>query len=415
MMQYGLIGAKLSHSYSPELHAAFADYDYQLCELTEAEIHAFFQKKDFQGINVTIPYKTTVLPYLYEVDDNALAIGAVNTIVNRDGKLYGYNTDFFGLTKLIHRIGVSLAGKTVLVLGSGGTSRTACTVAIAEGAKEVQVVGRTARRGVITYEDAYERFSHADYIINTTPVGMYPNECATPIDLSRFPRLAGVVDAIYNPLCTELVLAARERGIPAEGGLYMLVAQAAEACRLFTGKTYSTTEIEQVYQRLLQEKENIYLIGMPGSGKSTVGKLLAEELDFPFFDTDQEILFQSGVNNISTIFATQGEAAFRDMESRVVSMLASGVRGAVIATGGGAILRAENVRAMHRSGRVYFLDRPLAEILPTADRPLANDREAIAKRYKERYQIYCSAAHVRIPVCGDAATVAESVRKDFIR
>ena len=413
MMEYGLIGEKLSHSYSPELHAAFADYDYQLRELAFEDVHAFFQKKDFMGLNVTIPYKTHVLSYLYDVEDKALAIGAVNTIVNRKGKLYGYNTDFFGLTELIHRVGVPLAGKTVLVLGSGGTSCTACAVAIAEGAKEVQVVGRTARRVIITYEDAYERFSHADYIINTTPVGMYPNEGATPIDLSRFPNLAGVVDAIYNPLRTELVLAAQERGIPAEGGLYMLVAQAAEASRLFTGKPVSPEKIEAVYQAMLREKENIYLVGMPGSGKSTVGKLLAEELDRPFFDTDQEILCQSGAKDIPTIFATEGETAFRDMESRAVATLASGVRGAVIATGGGAILRAENVRAMHRSGRVYFLDRPLADILPTADRPLSSDREALEKRYKERYHIYCAAAHVRIPVCGDATAAAEAVGKDF--
>ena len=415
MMQYGLIGVKLSHSYSPELHAAFADYDYQLCELAEEALPAYLTARAFDGINVTIPYKTAVLPYLDAIDQTARTIGAVNTIVKRDGRLYGYNTDYFGLSSLIHRIGVPLAGKTVLVLGSGGTSKTACAVAQGEGAARVQVVGRTARDGILSYAEAYETLSHAEYIINTTPVGMYPSEDAIPIDLSRFPNLAGLVDVIYNPLRTELVLAARERGVPAEGGLYMLVAQAAEASRLFTGKPVSLEKIEAVYQALLRSKENIYLIGMPGSGKSTVGKLLAEELDVPYFDTDQEILFQSGAKDISTIFATQGEDAFRDMETRVLATLASGVRGAVIATGGGAILRPENVRAMHRSGRVYFLDRPLADILPTADRPLSSDREALAQRYKERYQIYCTAAHVRIPVCGDASTVAESVRKDFIQ
>lgn len=414
-MNYGLIGGKLGHSYSPELHAAFADYDYQLCELAPGELFSFFQKKDFQGINVTIPYKTDVLPYLYDVDDTALAIGAVNTIVNRGGKLYGYNTDFFGLTELIHRIGVPLAGKTVLVLGSGGTACTACTVATAEGAKEVQVVGRTARRNIITYEDAYERFSHADYIINTTPVGMYPHEDAIPIDLDRFPKLQGVADAIYNPLRTELVLAAQRRGIPAEGGLYMLVAQAAAACRLFTDTQIPKEKIETVFQTLKRAKENIYLIGMPGSGKSTVGKLLADALARPFLDSDAEIVQRSEYPDIPTIFATKGEAVFRDMETRAICSLASTERGAVIATGGGAILRAENVRAMQRSGRVYFLDRPLADILPTEDRPTARDREALAARYRERYDLYCAASHVHVNVEGDAASVAETIRKDFTR
>lgn len=413
-MNYGLIGEKLSHSYSPELHAAFADYDYQLCELAERELLPFLKKRDFRGINVTIPYKTDVLPYLDDVDDTALAIGAVNTIVNRDGKLYGYNTDFFGLTRLIHRIGVPLAGKTVLVLGSGGTSRTACTVAIAEGAKEVQVVGRTARRNTITYEDAYERFAHADYIINTTPVGMYPNADAIPVDLDRFPKLQGVADAIYNPLRTELVLAARARGIPAEGGLYMLVAQAAAACKLFTGSEIPKEQMEAVFETLTRAKENIYLVGMPGSGKSTVGRLLAEQLSRPFFDTDAEILLQSDEENIPAIFAKKGEAAFRDLETRVLTALAGHERGAVIATGGGAVLRPENVRAMHRTGRVYFLDRPLADITPTADRPIARDRAALAARYEERYHIYCASAHVRIPVTGDAASVADTLRKDFL-
>ena len=414
-MKYGLIGSKLEHSYSPELHAAFGDYDYQLCELSAEELYPFFQKKDFQGINVTIPYKIDVLPYLYDVDDTALAIGAVNTVVNRNGELYGYNTDFFGLTSLIHRIGVPLAGKSVLVLGSGGTSCTACNVAIAEGAREVHVVGRTARRIVITYEDAYARYADAEYIINTTPVGMYPNEDACPIDLARFPKLEGLADAIYNPLRTELVLSARARGIPAEGGLYMLVAQAAEASRIFTGVPIADAKIDAVFAELERKKENIYLVGMPGSGKSTVGKLLAEALDRPFFDTDAELLLQSGEKDISTIFATKGEAAFRDLESRVVCGLAGTKRGAVIATGGGAVLRPENVRAMHRSGRVYFLDRPLDDIKPTSDRPVASDREALAARYKERYHLYLSSAHVHVPVMGDARSVAEEIRKDFTK
>ncbi len=412
-MKYGLIGERLGHSYSPEIHARLADYTYELCELPTEAVGPFMQAKEFSCINVTIPYKTTVIPYLDEIDEAAAAIGAVNTVKRVGDRLYGYNTDFAGLSDLIDRVGVPLAGRTVLILGSGGTAKTANAVCRARGASEIITVGRTAREGVVSYEEAYARYAHASYIINATPVGMYPYEDACPIDVTRFPHLAGLCDAIYNPLRTDLVQAARARGIPAEGGLYMLVAQAVHAVSIFTGKPVSREEAERVFCAVQQEKENIYLIGMPGSGKSTVGRALAAAMNRPFYDSDDEIVQADG-RDIPTIFAEEGEQAFRDLEAAAISRLSQGVRGAVIATGGGAILRAENLHRMRRGGRIYFLDRALEYIRPTSDRPLSSNEDALARRYRERYPLYCAAADVRVATDEDIAHSVENIRKDFL-
>lgn len=411
-MHYGCIAERLRHSFSPEIHAQLGDYRYELCELAPDAVGDFLMKGDFYGINVTIPYKETVIPYLSHIDGEAERIGAVNTIVNRDGKLYGYNTDFYGMRSLIERLGLSIGGKKVAVLGTGGTSRTAVAVAESMGASSVMRVSRTAKEGAIDYATLTRDHTDTRVIINTTPCGMFPNPDGAAVDVNAFPTLEGVVDAVYNPLRPTLVLDARRKGIPAEGGLYMLVAQAVRASELFLDKTYPTGVIERVYQKLIRQKENLVLIGMPASGKSTVGKLLGERLGREFVDMDECIVRTAG-KEISEIFAADGEQGFRDLESRVLREQIAQRNGLVIATGGGAILRDENVYALRRNGRLYFLDRPLDDLMPTEDRPLASSRTAIAQRYTERYGRYCAVADVRVPVSGSAAEVASEIEKEF--
>lgn len=409
-MEYGLIGEKLPHSFSKEIHEKLAGYDYQLKELTAAQLPAFLEKRDFKGINVTIPYKQAVIPYLDQLDDKARAIGAVNTIVNRDGRLYGYNTDYDGMVALIRHAGLSLEGKTVLILGTGGTSKTAMAVAADLGAASIQRVSRTGKEGAISYEEA-QRLP-VQILINTTPSGMYPNLDGQPMDLSRFGWLEGVLDAVYNPLRTRLVLQARDNGARAQSGLYMLVAQAAAACEHFLGEKLPEGTLRKVYRTVHGEKQNIVLTGMPGSGKSTVGRILAREMGREFVDTDTEVI-RLAKKPIPDIFAQRGEAYFRDLESQVIAELSQRT-GLVMATGGGAILRAENVRRLRQNGRIYFLDRPVEDIMPSDDRPLSRDREALEKRYAERYPRYVTAADTRIPVAGFADTVAKAIREEFV-
>ena len=409
-MEYGLIGEKLPHSFSKEIHEKLAGYDYQLKELTPAQLPGFLQKRDFKGINVTIPYKQTVIPYLDEIDQKAKAIGAVNTIVNRDGKLYGYNTDYDGMVALIRHAGLSLAGKSVLILGTGGTSKTAMAVATDLGASDVQRVSRTAKEDAISYEEA-QRLP-VQILINTTPSGMYPHPDGQPMDLSRFGWLEGVLDAVYNPLRTRLVLQARDNRARAQSGLYMLVAQAAVACEHFLGKQLPAGMLDTVYRQIHGQKQNIVLTGMPGSGKSTVGKILARQMGREFVDTDTEII-RAAKKPIADIFAQKGEAYFRDLESQVIAQLSQRT-GLVIATGGGAILREENVRHLRQNGRLYFLDRPVEAICPTKDRPLSRDRDALQKRYEERYTRYNVTADTRIPVSGSPDTVAAAIREEFL-
>ena len=409
-MEYGLIGEKLPHSFSKEIHEKLAGYDYQLKELTPAQLPGFLQKREYKGINVTIPYKQAVIPYLDEVDQKAKAIGAVNTIVNRDGKLYGYNTDYDGMVALIRHAGLSLAGKSVLILGTGGTSKTAMAVAKDLGAADVQRVSRSGREGAITYEEA-QRLP-VQILINTTPSGMYPNPDGQPMDLSRFGWLEGVLDAVYNPLRTRLVLQARDNRARAQSGLYMLVAQAAVACEHFLGKQLPAGMLDTVYRQIHGQKQNIVLTGMPGSGKSTVGKILARQMGREFVDCDTEII-RLAKKPIADIFAQKGEAHFRELESQVIAQLSQRT-GLVIATGGGAILREENVRHLRQNGRLYFLDRPVEAICPTKDRPLSRDRDALQKRYEERYTRYNVTADTRIPVSGSPDTVAAAIREEFL-
>lgn len=409
-MEYGLIGEKLGHSFSREIHQRLGGYDYLLQELTPAQLPAFLEKRDFRGINVTIPYKQTVIPLLDEVDPKAAAIGAVNTIVNRRGRLCGYNTDYDGMAALARHAGLTLKNKNVLILGTGGTSRTAMTVAADLGAAEIRRVSRTGRGGAITYEQAADL--PVQVLINTTPCGMYPGCDGQPMDLSRFGWLEGVLDAVYNPLRTRLVLQARDNGARGQGGLYMLVAQAAAACRLFLDRPLPDGALDSVYRAIHGQKQNIVLTGMPGSGKSTVGRVLARQLDRELVDTDTEII-RLAKKPIPEIFAQRGERGFRDLESQVIQEV-SRRTGLVIATGGGAILREENVRRLRQNGRIYFLDRPAEDILPTDDRPLARDMEAVRQRYAERYPRYTSTADAAVPVRGSAEDVAAAIREEFL-
>ena len=412
-MDYGCIARKLGHSFSAEIHKLIGDYDYRLREVPDEELAGFMLRRDFKGINVTIPYKKDVIPYLDGISDTARAIGSVNTVVNCGGKLYGYNTDFAGMKALIAHAGISPAGKTVLVLGTGGTSATAQAVAKSLGAKKVVAVSRRPATGVITYEQAAAEYCNAEIIINTTPVGMFPENYASPIDLTKFPKLEGLADAVFNPLRTELVLSARKLGIKAEGGLYMLVAQAVYASEIFRDVEIPKSEIDRIYAELLKQKENIALVGMPASGKSTLGRLAAERLGREFIDTDSEIVARAGME-IPEIFRTKGEEGFRDIESEVLKDV---VRrsGIVVATGGGAILREENVNALRQNCKVFFLDRDPDWLTPTSDRPTASDREAIRRRYAERYEKYCAAADAVIKPVQDKAENAEIIIREFLR
>ena len=410
-MKYGCIGERLKHSFSKEIHNALSDYDYELCEVAKENLASFAQTGDFLAINVTIPYKEQIMPYLYSIDEHAAAIGAVNTVVNRNGKLYGYNTDFFGMQMLARHAGISLSGKKVVILGTGGTSKTAYAVAEAEGAREIIRVSRSGREDSVTYEVLYRDHTDAQVIINTTPVGMYPDISGVSADISAFPALCGVLDAVYNPLRTPLISEAMRRGIAAEGGLYMLVAQAVRASEIFLDTEYSPKEIERVYRKIASEKENIVLVGMPASGKSTVGRILAQRLGRKLIDTDDIIVERAGMP-ITEIFAKFGEAHFRDLESEAV-LSASAATSAIIATGGGAVLREKNVHALKENGRLYFLDRPLELLIPTKSRPLSSDREAIEKRYNERYGIYTEVSDVRVNARDSANCVAEKIIEDF--
>ena len=404
---YGCIGEHLPHSFSREIHGEIGSYAYELKELTPEELPGFMTSRGFMGINVTIPYKQAVIPFLDEIDETARAIGAVNTVVNRDGKLYGYNTDLYGLTRLIRRIGLDLSGKKVLVLGTGGTSRTASYAAEKLGARVVYRVSRTSREGSLSYEDVLRDHTDAQIILNTTPCGMFPRPAEQPLSLESFTRLEGVADAIYNPLRSRLVLDARSRGIPAEGGLYMLVAQAVRASELFLNMSYPDDLTDQIYDRILRRKENLVLIGMPGSGKSAVGKILTKTTAKPLADTDQLIVEKAG-KSIPEIFREDGEPAFRDLESEIIREL-SLQGGQVISTGGGAVLRPENVTLLRQNGRLFWLDRAPDSLVPTDDRPLADTAAKMKQLYQEREPVYRASADMIIPVFGTPEDTASLI------
>ena len=414
MKLYGCIGKKLTHSFSKEIHAQLADYNYELIELAEEEIAPFFSKKGFAAINVTIPYKQTVIPYLDSISPIAQRIGAVNTIVNKEGRLYGYNTDYYGMKALLERVGIDLEGRKVLILGTGGTSKTAQVLAADQGVAEILIVSRRKTDEYITYKEAISDHSDAQVIINTTPSGMYPNCVDKPIDIIHFPKLEGVIDAVYNPLRTNLVLDAQERGIKAEGGLYMLVMQAVVAAEHFLDTSIPKEAADQVFAQIYSSKENIVLTGMPGSGKSTVGKLLELE-GFSFIDTDEEIETQCGCS-IRDLIEEKGEPYFRDLETAVIREVSSNSC-RIISTGGGAILREENVRCLKRNGKLYFLNAELSRLQATDSRPLSDTEEKLKQLYAKRMPIYQKSADVVVPDLErpqEEANYITTKRKDLI-
>ena len=411
-MKYGCIGEHLGHSFSREIHGRLAEYEYELCEIAPEALDDFARARKFKAINVTIPYKEKIMPHLYNIDEGARLIGAVNTVVNRGGELYGYNTDFYGMCELIRHAGIDIRGKRVAILGTGGTSKTANAAVSSLGAAEIITVSRTARDGVIDYAQLHGEHSDVDVIINTTPVGMFRDFDGMPVDISVFKSLSGVFDAVYNPLRTRLVSEAMKRGIPAEGGLYMLVAQAVRASEIFLDVVYPEGTTERIYREMMDDKENIVLIGMPASGKSTVGKRLSELTWREQIDTDERIVFEVEMS-IPEIFEKEGEAGFRRYEADVIRAVSQDT-GKVISTGGGAILNPENVDRLKRNGRIYFIDRPLDKLMPTSDRPLAQTREAVERRYNERYALYTKYADRVIAADVGPDEVAERIMEDFL-
>ena len=384
-MRCGLLGRHLGHSYSPPIHHELYDYEYKLYEKEPEELEAFLTGKDFDGLNVTIPYKKAVIPYLDELSPTASTIGSVNTIVNRGGRLYGYNTDAFGFTWMIQKSGVETSGKKALVFGSGGAAVTICHVLKNLGAEPLVI----SRHGENTYDDL-EKHRDAKLLVNSTPLGMYPDVGVSPCDLSLFDRLDGVFDAVYNPARTAFLLQAEALGVPYANGFSMLVAQAKQSCEFFTGTVIDDAEIDRIDKLLSLQMQNIVLIGMPGCGKSSVGRALADSLNRPFFDADTEIETRAGCS-IPEIFAKQGEGAFRKLESEVLADL--GKRsGSVIATGGGSVTRPENYPSLHQNGQIVWLTRPL-ELLPTNGRPVsqANPLESLLAARAPLYERFSDA------------------------
>lgn len=399
-MEYGLIGEKLGHSFSKEIHAKIGNYPYELLEIPREKLPEFLLKKQFKAINVTIPYKEAALPYLNVVSRKAEKIGAVNLIVNRGGVLYGYNTDYYGAKRLIERANVQVKGKKALILGSGGTRRTLYAVLSDMGAREILTVSRSAatQRGanhtVVTYEEAIQKHADAEIILNATPVGMFPDFDGMPVDIDDFPRLCGVIDVIYNPLCTRLIEKARARNIPCDNGLFMLAAQAVQASAIMRDLPLDDSLCEKVYRETLLQKRNIVLIGMPTSGKSTVGALLGKLTGKPLSDTDA--LTERRLNKtIPEIFAEFGATAFRKEESVTIKEVAAKT-GCIVSTGGGVVLSSENIRLLKKNGKIFFLDRPKELLSAGGGRPLSSNAAALNQMYEKRLPLYLAAADCRI-------------------
>ena len=413
-MRVGLIGDPLGHSFSPRLHAAFGTADYELHPIPAEALPAFFRERAFEGVNVTIPHKIAVIPLLDELHPSAEECGAVNTVVNRGGKLTGYNTDIFGMSFALAHAGISLSGRHVVILGSGGTSHTARALAKREGAASVTVVSRS---GEVNYSNISE-LVETEIVINTTPVGMFPHADASPVDLTVFPRLRGVFDAVFNPLRTRLIEQAENLGVPVASGLLMLTAQAKAASILFRGGDYSEpspasevgAEILNVWREVTAELTNIVLIGMPSSGKTTVGTILAERLRRPLIDTDAETERRTG-KTVPELFAEGGEENFRKEERLTVSECARGT-GVIIATGGGAPMFPENRAALAGNGFVVLILRD-TEKLDTAGRPLSRDLDTLKAMYKVRMPVYKAFADAEAANNDTPSACAEFILEKF--
>lgn len=394
MLKCGLLGEKLGHSYSPQIHSMLADYEYKLFEKSPEELEDFLKSGEFDGLNVTIPYKKSVMPYCAELSPTAAQIGSVNTIVRRsDGSLYGDNTDAFGFENLIVHNGIEVKGKKALVLGTGGASVTAQAVLKNLGASEVVVISRKG-------EDNYENIAkHADaeIIANTTPVGMCPNNGKAAVDLTQFPKLSGVLDVVYNPARTALLLQAEKLCIPCAGGLYMLVSQAKRSCELFTGKSIPDSEIDRIERVLSHQMQNIVIIGMPGSGKTAVSTMLAERLGRKIFDTDTIVSEKAGMT-IPEIFAAQGEAGFRKLETEATAEVGK-LSGNIISTGGGVVTVADNYELLHQNGVIVWIERDTNK-LARDGRPISLSSD-LNELYAARLPLYERFADIKADNNGD--------------
>ena len=383
-MSCGLLGRHLTHSYSPQIHSLLCDYTYDLFEIEPEDLAGFLAERNFDGINVTIPYKKAVIPYCDALSPQAKMLGSVNTIVKTaDGRLIGHNTDYFGFSYLLSQSNFSVAGKKVLILGNGGAAATV-KAALQEQNAKVVIISRTGEN----HYNNLHLHEDAALIVNATPVGMYPNNGNSPLDISQFYNLEGVLDLIYNPARTKLLLDAEKRNLITANGLTMLVAQAKESAEWFSGNKISDSRIEEIYSKLQKQMENIILIGMPGCGKSTVGALLAKNTGRTFVDADAVIAEKAG-RSIPQIFADGGEAAFRKIETEVLSDICKG-SGLVIATGGGCVTRAENYPLLHQNGRIIWLKRDIS-FLPTDGRPLSQANK-LEEMYQKREPLYSAFA-----------------------
>lgn len=400
-MGFGLLGRKLGHSYSPQIHKFFGSYDYKLYEREPDELKDFFESGDWNGINVTIPYKKDAYRYCSELSPQAEKLGAVNTVIRRkDGTLYGHNTDFFGFDSMLTRTGLDVYGKKVLILGSGGASVTAQAV-IKEHGGIVVVVSREGEnnyKNISKHQDAF-------LIVNATPVGMFPENGVSPVVLSDFPDLQGVLDMIYNPARTALLLEAEKMGLIAQNGLWMLIAQGKESAELFLNESISDTVISEIHNHLSHQMENIILIGMPGCGKSTIGKELAKILNRSFVDTDTEIEISANMS-IPEIFNSIGEVGFRTLETSVLSQICK-KSGAVIATGGGCVTRSENYPLLHQNGRIYYIQRNVT-MLPIDGRPLSKTRN-LQSMFTERHPLYEKFADATVENNGPLTYVLDKI------
>lgn len=392
-MKYGLIGEHLGHSFSKQIQTRIAeienvkDYDYQLVELDKEEFKEFMEKKDFKGINVTIPYKKDVIPYLDEMDESAKAIGAVNTIINVDGKLKGYNTDFGGFLYMVKAHNVHMEGKKVLIIGNGGACAAVKAVCKHENAKDIVIVSRSANRGAIGYDEMYTSHLDADIVVNTSPVGMFPNIVNAPIDVSWFHKLECVLDVVYNPILTRLCFEAQEADIKRVIGLEMLIAQAKYAFEIFENMSFDDSIIDEIKKEMLKDRCNIVLIGMPSAGKTTIGKMLEEKLGKEFFDLDDMIIAKAS-KSIPEIFQESGETGFRAIETEV-AIEASKMNNKIIATGGGVVKHKVNMDFLRLNGITIFIDRDIDKLISSdPNRPLSSSKQALQQMYKERYPLY---------------------------
>ena len=387
--KYCLIGKSLKHSFSPQIHAYLGDYDYSLVEVAKENLQNFVKSKEYAGYNVTIPYKRDIIEYLDDVQDVAKEIGAVNTVVNKDDKLIGYNTDFYGIVYSLERVGINLKNKKVMILGSGGTSGTATAVAKHGGAREIVIVSRS---GENNYQN-YHLHKDTDVIINTTPVGTYPNNYESLVDLDKFENLQGVLDVIYNPMLTKILVQAKNKGIKYSNGLPMLVAQAKKSAEYYFDKPIDNQKIEIAINSFERKNQNVVLIGMSGCGKTTIGQALAQKLNREFIDTDLEIVKKDG-RDIPTIFKESGEEYFRNLEREVLKEVGV-LSGKVIATGGGIVENEQNYFPLKQNGKIFYLQRQI-ENLDRKGRPLATDFSAVKNLFERRKQKYLDFADIII-------------------